>query len=453
MKLVLHWPLLCMVLAAHILFFTGSVYPQGWIEITPPELARIDRFQRFDSELHGYEIYAWGDVGYRFRRTSQPVGFVSYWASVCDPEPPGYGEVPWSLGSIAKVSDDPPLLLSMYSTPGCIFVVSGANMYLDSVVLNRTWIHGFDLYGLEYCPAVVAVKPYLPTSVYVHAADSIYHSNDGGNSFLGLSRICTLPSDFACPEFLIFHPQVDGLSFAGGRNRGCGSGYLFRTTDNGLNWTPVLDFRARTFLFDPYSFDVFYVASDSGLYKTQDGGDNWWRIKQGAVASIEIGRPDHDLLYAGSLSGELWRSTNAGVRWTLYNNSFTDSAIIGLHKDVDSDTVIACATDGVFKVYAPFVVSVDDELPSIPLEIHLRQNYPNPFNPVTTIVFAIPRTLHVRLVVYNVLGQQVDVLVDEVLNSGWHSKSFDGGELSSGTYFYRLIAGESAFTRRMVLQR
>ncbi len=89
--------------------------------------------------------------------------------------------------------------------------------------------------------------------------------------------------------------------------------------------------------------------------------------------------------------------------------------------------------------------------PDIPSEIALDQNYPNPFNPSTQIGFSIPKSGMVRLKVFNVLGQTVNVLVDQMLNQGKHSYTFNASELSSGIYFYQLEFNGKILSNRMLL--
>ncbi len=74
----------------------------------------------------------------------------------------------------------------------------------------------------------------------------------------------------------------------------------------------------------------------------------------------------------------------------------------------------------------------------IPKDAHLKQNYPNPFNPVTTIPFVLNKEANVSLKVYNLLGQEVATLTDERHMAGAHELRFDGSNLASGTYIYRL---------------
>ena len=87
----------------------------------------------------------------------------------------------------------------------------------------------------------------------------------------------------------------------------------------------------------------------------------------------------------------------------------------------------------------------------LPTEVELSQNYPNPFNPQTTIDYALPQAGDVSLVVYDMLGREVDVLIDGPQAAGRHTVRFGANHLPNGTYVYRLIAGDKTITRTMVL--
>ncbi len=94
--------------------------------------------------------------------------------------------------------------------------------------------------------------------------------------------------------------------------------------------------------------------------------------------------------------------------------------------------------------------------PAIPQEFSLSQNHPNPFNPQTSIRYALPQDAHVRLTIYNVLGQKVARLVDEHQQAGyktllWDGKDENGNLLASGVYFYRLDADKFTEVKKMLL--
>jgi hypothetical protein len=86
-----------------------------------------------------------------------------------------------------------------------------------------------------------------------------------------------------------------------------------------------------------------------------------------------------------------------------------------------------------------------------PASYRLEQNFPNPFNPSTGIVYDLPEQSNVRLTVYNLIGQQVAVLVNEAQPAGRYKAIFDGSNLTSGMYFYHLSAGNFSQTKKMML--
>lgn len=96
----------------------------------------------------------------------------------------------------------------------------------------------------------------------------------------------------------------------------------------------------------------------------------------------------------------------------------------------------------------PLNTEISRELPG---EFTLDQNYPNPFNPGTVITYSVPEQSHIRLSVYDVLGREVSVLVNEQQAPGRYQVSWDAGNLSSGVYMYRLEAPGMVITRQMTL--
>ncbi|MGA2623781.1 MAG: T9SS type A sorting domain-containing protein, partial [Bacteroidota bacterium] len=87
----------------------------------------------------------------------------------------------------------------------------------------------------------------------------------------------------------------------------------------------------------------------------------------------------------------------------------------------------------------------------LPTTYSLQQNYPNPFNPATTIKYGIPLQSFVTLKLYNMLGQEVAVLVNGEQHAGYYSVNFNANALASGLYFYRLQTGAFSATKKMML--
>jgi len=92
-----------------------------------------------------------------------------------------------------------------------------------------------------------------------------------------------------------------------------------------------------------------------------------------------------------------------------------------------------------------------EEPTKIPSNYSLSQNYPNPFNPVTHIKYGLSQEGHVRINLYNVSGQKVDVIVDEKQKAGYYSIDFNAGNLASGIYFYKIEANDFLQIKKMIL--
>jgi len=102
--------------------------------------------------------------------------------------------------------------------------------------------------------------------------------------------------------------------------------------------------------------------------------------------------------------------------------------------------------DGTFSYSSEINVDV-----AAPVQFELSQNYPNPFNPNTTIKFTIPESSIVNLKVFNALGEEVKSLLNQNMEAGTHTITFDATDINSGIYFYRLEAGQFSDVRKMTL--
>jgi hypothetical protein len=136
------------------------------------------------------------------------------------------------------------------------------------------------------------------------------------------------------------------------------------------------------------------------------------------------------------------RGLNRFMRIGRYPALWRDSHRFGMRgKIIEGGQVPTSIGDGV----------VDRGPNELPVTIELGQNYPNPFNPTTTIRYALPEAAQVRLSVFNLLGQEVAVLVNGMRPAGISTVNFDASNLSSGVYIYRLTDGAQTITRKLLL--
>ena len=164
----------------------------------------------------------------------------------------------------------------------------------------------------------------------------------------------------------------------------------------------------------------------------------------------------------GPSAETLFLSNNNGSDTVIsLRKSFLDSLAtsFGLTGDSVQCTWRASATNGLDTINSnPNLIKIRrvpvgiNQISSlVPEKFELYNNYPNPFNPSTTIKFDIAKSQFVKLVVYNMLGEQVSSIVNQNLTPGSYSVDFDASSLSSGMYFYRIESQGFAQTRRMVL--
>jgi hypothetical protein len=99
------------------------------------------------------------------------------------------------------------------------------------------------------------------------------------------------------------------------------------------------------------------------------------------------------------------------------------------------------------------ITGIDRSVGGIPGQVELAQNYPNPFNPSTTIRYDLKSAGRTHLAIYNVVGQEVAVLVNGMQDAGTYQFNFDGVALPSGVYFYRLQSGDYVKSAKMILMK
>jgi hypothetical protein len=192
------------------------------------------------------------------------------------------------------------------------------------------------------------------------------------------------------------------------------------------------------------------------------------------ILSMVVLPPEFSAQLAGSISGKITDKIN--------NEDFSGADELALEKTINFTPLpvspifkgeIAPMNDDSFDITANHLGALSDNpaknwtsswinysatttgvennnLSTVP-NFRLEQNYPNPFNSSTQINFSVTKASQVKLAVYNILDQEVAVLLDEFVNVGSYSKSFNAKDLSSGLYIYTIEAGPVSISKKMTL--
>ncbi|MDP2887040.1 MAG: T9SS type A sorting domain-containing protein [Ignavibacteria bacterium] len=193
--------------------------------------------------------------------------------------------------------------------------------------------------------------------------------------------------------------------------------------------------------WDPLTLHQEYFGAKERILHSQ----------KGTVRYVDIRASDGTKWYNLEDWKITWRIDDAGGNLENRFGWKSDGQTLTSRVGHDDDSTLCSRDIGQsFKLALP-VTSVENDNRYLLHDFELQQNYPNPFNPSTVIRFSIPTVGFVCLTVYNVLGLQVAVLINQVKSPGAYTATLDATELSSGVYFYRLRVGSFTETKRLVL--
>ncbi len=162
--------------------------------------------------------------------------------------------------------------------------------------------------------------------------------------------------------------------------------------------------------------------------------------------------PDGRFLHIDNGHGVLLRESSIDIdllfnSFGLVDGSEYELALLIANNSIDNEKLVPIS----FTVDS--ASSVDDSERLHPVEFALETAYPNPFNSLTRISFSLKESQFAQLEVFDIYGRLIEVLVSVELPAGGHTAILDAGNLASGIYFYRLIAGDKQAVQRMVLLR
>ncbi|GAB4290846.1 MAG: hypothetical protein Kow0098_09780 [Ignavibacteriaceae bacterium] len=323
----------------------------------------------------------------------------------------------------------------------------------------------------------------------------ILTSSDGGENWITLPNV--ISSDFSDVKFssefsgivtgdsgTIIRSTDGGLNWsviATGENRNINSvfykdetnlwaagddGLVLQSVDGGLTWTERFEgiFNQDNFhkiWFDENNNSGWLFAEES-MYKTTDGGMSWQQVipaENSLITASELSSFNNITnLVRFDISSEtinqVYTSDDAGETWSVQlipsDIQFTSIFLLNdstLWLSGDKGTIFTTIKNYPDPTFVNEISQVSEN------QIVLEQNYPNPFNPTTEISWYSLLPEKQKLVIYNILGEQVRVLFDQLSAAGYHKIKFDASGLPGGIYFYSLSAGNHTITRKMILLR
>jgi hypothetical protein len=226
---------------------------------------------------------------------------------------------------------------------------------------------------------------------------------------------------------------------------------VYLSTNNGINW-------ALTVLNNRYinslailGNNIFAGTVDYGVYLSINNGQNWTEtaLNNKTVYSLAV---NGNNIFAGTDSG-VYLSTNNGTNWIQKNQGFGNNPLVISLLVTNNYVFSGVFVQSVWQRSYQEIIGIKNISSEIPKEFKLEQNYPNPFNPVTKIKFNIAAHSvgQTFMSVYDITGREIAKLVNEQLQPGTYEVTFDGTNLSSGVYFYRLTAGNFSVTKKLTL--
>ncbi|MCA1800852.1 MAG: T9SS type A sorting domain-containing protein [Rhodothermaceae bacterium] len=214
------------------------------------------------------------------------------------------------------------------------------------------------------------------------------------------------------------------VDFRSTDNDGIGAFFRYEDADNFylFYWREEIGHRALKKFVDGVETDLI---ADTAYYEN----NRWYNLKIEATGPELTVWLDDELLY--EVTDSTFTGGKAGVYCWANQSSYWDNFSV-------SRTNTGTGTN----------LPLTDELPG---EIRLDQNYPNPFNPSTNIRFAVQQPEEVTVAVYDITGRLVSTLFSGTKTAGWHEVAWDASGYGSGIYLYRLQAGSTVLTRKMML--
>ncbi len=228
---------------------------------------------------------------------------------------------------------------------------------------------------------------------------------------------------------------------------GTGNG-VFLSTDNGASWSQTTLQNREVDALTVNGDEVYAGAYAYGVFYSPDNAITWYytNLNNQNIKSLTV---TGNNIFAGTDNNGVFVSNDNGINWIQRNEGLTSFQINSLC--IINNYIFAGTNNSVYRRPLAEVIGIKTISELVPAQYSLGQNYPNPFNPSTKFTIQISKSSDILITVYNVLGSQVEILVNWQLKPGIYEVDWNASGYPSGVYYYKLVAGGFTQTRKMIL--
>jgi photosystem II stability/assembly factor-like uncharacterized protein len=366
------------------------------------------------------------------------------------------------------------------------FGSSGPNLIINAYLLDGVFSSSNSGQNFQFLNnGIVSVKSFENVNNYLFAAvgggyfgSKVSRSSDNGLSWERQDYGLPVPGWVYILKF------YNNRLYAG-TNQG-----VYYTTNYGQNWVACNSGMSNktVYSFVKHNSNLFAGTRDNGIYRSSDFGNNWLSVNNGlnGLGIVNLGVIGDNIF---AVADKLCVSTNDGDNWSIlynyelyslltYNNYlFVTRGFSGVYMSTNLGITFYPINDGFpignqrireificnnyIYVSSEFqsvwhrplseIVNVDSSITKIADYFLLNQNYPNPFNPTTNIKYKIANNKFVSLKVFDILGKEIETLVNEKQSPGTYEVNWKASTYPSGVYFYRLVTDGFTDTKKMIL--
>jgi len=338
------------------------------------------------------------------------------------------------------------------------FICADSGCFLKTTNGGINWT----IYNIGIIESINKMKFFNKDTGIAITKNKIFLTHNTGENWIQINVFLQYPSDTYLKD-LDFINKSTVYVVSGYFYFGTLGGDIYKTTNGGYNWDIIYHYNnsLATVSFKDSLYGIA-MGYNSGCCYTFNGGLNWISNPQSerSISQCKYFKSNKILAVGGNEVGAVvLRSTDGGQNWTnLLSVTGGEGYYFFLSQFFLNENLgwVAGRYGKIYKTYTGGVgISRLNNI--IPNKFLLFENYPNPFNATTKIRFAIKeegkgKREKTKLVIYDILGKEVQVLVNEELSPGMYEMTFDGTNLASGIYFYQLSIDNVQFaTKKMVI--